>query len=128
MPDPTPLEWLEEHRHRRAAEDLRAAASELRVSTVALADRLVALRAYDRSDVWQGAVADRARLARAEALRRLASPTSGALTALSDAAARLDARAAAHEAAGPTITALPLPCPVLDLLSPPWDREPDCPR
>jgi hypothetical protein len=128
MADPTPVEQFEEERHRRLADDLRRTATELRATVAALADEVLELRAHDRSDVWQGAVAERSRLARADSLRRLTSPTSGAFAALIDAAARLDARAAAHDAFDPTTATLPVHCSAAQVPRPPWDAHPDCPR
>jgi hypothetical protein len=124
---PSPTSWIDQA-NRRTADELREAAAELRRAVTTMADRLLELAAYDRPDVWQGAVADRFRHDRADALRRVASPTSGAFPALADAAARLDARAAAHDAAVPATPIAPQRLDPVELLLRRWETDRDSPR
>lgn len=85
---------LERLRLEGQAADLRRAAATLRHHAVALPLVLRRLDAYDRPDVWQGALAERHRREVLDVSRRLASPSVGAGPALVEVAAHLDARAA----------------------------------
>jgi len=106
IPDPVPDQptdaAMTAARHRQA-DLLRACARELRVQASELPEVLRRIDAYDRPDVWEGHLAARSRAEMAEITRRITSPGAGAAAGLTEAAARMEARAAALDGfpAGP---------------------------
>jgi hypothetical protein len=106
------------------AAELRRAATELRHHAEALPAVLRRLDAYDRPDVWQGALADRHRRTVIDVCRRLASPSVGTALTLVEIAARLDARAAGLEAHATQLVSSAVPASPFGPDLTPWWQDP----